>query len=451
MTALENAARKVFKLYGVQELRIPTLELKELFVKSTGTTTDIVQKEMYAFEASHHTVALRPEGTPGVVRAYIENNFSQAEPVQQFFYIGNMFRAERPQTGRYREFEQIGAELIGNSAPAADAQAILMLKDIMLAFGVKNYKVKINSLGCPKCRPQYREKLFAYLSQNKQELCELCKDRLERNPLRVLDCKIDGAKFAANAPKMELCPECQEHFDMLKKLLAGKIEYEVDPCLVRGLDYYTRTVFEFQAGNQSQNAIAAGGRYDTLIQSMGGAPMPAVGWALGAERTCLALGEYQPKKQTKVFVVCLEKPCIEYSFNIMQSLRKAGIITEGGLFDKNIKTQMRQSDRAKADFAVIIGGNEMAANTAVLKDLTTGKQAFYNLNDLKILLKEEIRIIDVFLTIGFSVNMLRNTKERNIIRKTIKKCLKLKIPSYELEYKLKEELEKEDIHIEYRY
>lgn len=450
MTALENAARKVFKLYGVQELRIPTVELKELFVKSTGTTTDIVQKEMYAFEASHHTVALRPEGTPGVVRAYIENNFSQAEPVQQFFYIGNMFRAERPQTGRYREFEQIGAELIGNSAPAADAQAILMLKDIMLAFGVKNYKVKINSLGCPKCRPQYREKLFAYLSQNKQELCELCKERLERNPLRVLDCKIDGAKFAANAPKMELCPECQEHFDMLKKLLTGKIEYEVDPCLVRGLDYYTRTVFEFQAGNQSQNAIAAGGRYDTLIQSMGGAPMPAVGWALGAERTCLALGEYQPKKQTKVFVVCLEKPCIEYSFNLMQSLRK-DIITEGGLFDRNVKTQMRQADRTKADFAVIIGGNEMAANGAALKDLTTGKQAFFNFDDLKILLKEEIRIIDVFLTIGFSVNMLRNTKERNIIRKTIKKYLKLNISSDELVYKLKEELEKEDIHIEYRY
>ena len=387
LTALENAARKVFKLYGVQELRIPTVELKELFVKSTGTTTDIVQKEMYAFEASHHTVALRPEGTPGVVRAYIENNFSQAEPVQQFFYIGNMFRAERPQTGRYREFEQIGAELIGNASPAADAQAILMLKDIMRAFGVKNYKVKINSLGCPKCRPQYREKLFAYLSQNKEELCELCKERLERNPLRVLDCKIDGAKFAANAPKMELCPECQEHFDMLKKLLAGKIEYEVDPCLVRGLDYYTRTVFEFQAGNQSQNAIAAGGRYDTLIQSMGGAPMPAVGWALGAERTCLALGEYQPEKEAKVFVVCLEKPCIEYSFNLMQKLREAGIITEGGLFDRNVKTQMRQSDRTKADFAVIIGGNEMAANTAVLKDLTTGEQKEYPLDELPCAIK----------------------------------------------------------------
>ena len=452
MTALENAARKVFKLYGVQELRIPTVELKELFVKSTGTTTDIVQKEMYAFEASHHTVALRPEGTPGVVRAYIENNFSQAEPVQQFFYIGNMFRAERPQTGRYREFEQIGAELIGNSAPAADAQAILMLKDIMLAFGVKNYKVKINSLGCPKCRPQYREKLFAYLSQNKQELCEVCKDRLERNPLRVLDCKIDGAKFAANAPKMELCPECQEHFDMLKKLLAGKIEYEVDPCLVRGLDYYTRTVFEFQAGNQSQNAIAAGGRYDTLIQSMGGAPMPAVGWALGAERTCLALGQYQPKKQTKVFVVCLEKPCIEYSFNIMQSLRKERrmIITEGGLFDRNVKTQMRQADRTKADFAVIIGGNEMAANGAALKDLTTGKQAFFNFDDLKILLKEKICIIEVFLNIKYSVNMLRNTKTQNIIRKTIKEYLKLGCPPCEFQQRINEELEKNNVDIKNR-
>lgn len=383
LTALEAAARKVFKLYGVKELRIPTVELKELFIKSTGTTTDIVQKEMYSFEdAGHRMLALRPEGTPGVARAYIENNFTQAAPVQQFFYIGNMFRAERPQAGRYREFEQIGAEFLGNPAPAADAQAILLLKDIMQAFGVKNYSVKINSLGCEKCRPLYRQALIDYLSSSKDTLCETCQDRLERNPLRVLDCKIDGHRFAEGAPKMKLCPECEEHFNEVKRLLDGKIPYAVDTSLVRGLDYYTRTVFEFQAGDKSQNAIAAGGRYDSLIKSMGGADIPAVGWAMGAERTCLALGSLPAEEEVKVYVVSLEKSCNEYAFNVMQNLRADGIITEGGLFEKNLKGQMKQADRTKARFAVIIGGEETARGSAKLKDLTTGEQKDYPLEAL---------------------------------------------------------------------
>ncbi len=388
LTALESSARKVFKLYGVSELRIPTVEQKELFVKATGTTTDIVQKEMYSFEdAGHRLLALRPEGTPGVARAYIENNFAQGSPVQQFFYIGNMFRAERPQAGRYREFEQIGAEFLGNPAPAADAQAILLLKDIMKDFGVKHYSVKINSLGCEKCRPLYRQALIEYLSSSKDDLCDLCKDRLERNPLRVLDCKIDGPKFKESAPKMALCPECEEHFSQVKKLLDGKIEYIVDPCLVRGLDYYTRTVFEFQAGESSQNAIAAGGRYDTLIKSMGGADIPAVGWAMGAERTCAALGSLPDCGEKKVYVVSLEKDCNEYAFNIMQTLRDAGIITEGGLFDKNIKGQMKQADRTKASLAVIVGGTEKERGTAELKDLTSGEQKEYLISELAAAIK----------------------------------------------------------------
>ena len=383
LTALESSARKVFKLYGVSELRIPTVEQKELFVKATGTTTDIVQKEMYSFEdAGRRLLALRPEGTPGVARAYIENNFAQGSPVQQFFYIGNMFRAERPQAGRYREFEQIGAEFLGNPAPAADAQAILLLKDIMKDFGVKRYSVKINSLGCEKCRPLYRQALIEYLSSSKDDLCDLCKDRLERNPLRVLDCKIDGPKFKENAPKMSLCAECEEHFSQVKKLLDGKIEYTVDPCLVRGLDYYTRTVFEFQAGESAQNAIAAGGRYDTLIKSMGGADIPAVGWAMGAERTCAALGALPDCCGKKVYVVSLEKDCNEYAFNIMQALRDAGIITEGGLFDKNIKGQMKQADKSGASFVVIVGGEEKLRGTAALKDLTSGAQKEYSISEL---------------------------------------------------------------------
>ena len=362
---------------------LPTVELKELFVKSTGETTDIVQKEMYAFEdAGHRQLAIRPEGTPGVVRAYLENNFTQQSPVQKFYYIGNMFRAERPQAGRYREFEQIGAEYIGNSAPAADAEVILMLKDIVSKFGAKNYKVKLNSLGCEKCRPLYRQALIDFLSAEKETLCENCQIRLEKNPLRVLDCKIDGARFAGRVPTMKLCPECQAHFNEVQALLRGKIDFEVDPMLVRGLDYYSRTVFEFQAGDVSQNAIAAGGRYDTLIKNMGGPVTPAIGWAMGAERVIMARGETQSSAGKSVYVVSLEKNCNETAFNLMQQLRRAAIRTEGGLFDKNVKGQMKQADRCGAAYAVILGGDELAKRVVTLKDLTTGEQKQIPFDDL---------------------------------------------------------------------
>lgn len=374
-TELENCARGVLRRYGFTELRLPTVEQKELFVKSTGETTDIVQKEMYSFEdAGRRQLAIRPEGTPGVVRAYLENNFTQAAPVQKFYYIGNMFRAERPQAGRYREFEQIGAESIGNSAPAADAEMILMLKDIVSAFGAKNYSVKINSLGCDKCRPLYRQALIDFLSKEKDTLCENCQTRLEKNPLRVLDCKVDGPRFAGKVPTMTLCPECQAHFEEVQRLLTGKIDFIADPMLVRGLDYYSRTVFEFQAGDTSQNAIAAGGRYDGLIKSMGGPATPAVGWAMGVERVIAARGETPAAREKSVYVVSLGRECNETAFNLMQALRQAGVRTEGGLFDKNAKGQMKQANRAEASYALILGEDEMAKKEITLKDLTSGEQ-----------------------------------------------------------------------------
>lgn len=374
-TQLENCAREVFSLYGFSELRLPTVEQKELFIKSTGETTDIVQKEMYAFEdAGHRQLAIRPEGTPGVVRAYLENNFVQQAPVQKFYYIGNMFRAERPQAGRYREFEQIGAEYIGNSAPAADAEVILMLKDIVAKFGAKNYTVKINSLGCDKCRPAYRQALIDFLSKEKDTLCENCQTRLEKNPLRVLDCKIDGARFQGHVPIMQLCPECAAHFEEVQRLLKGKINFVVDPMLVRGLDYYSRTVFEFQAGDASQNAIAAGGRYDTLIKNMGGPATPAIGWAMGAERVILSRGDVEISKPKSVYFVSMDAACNETAFNLMQAIRSAGIRTEGGLFDKNLKGQMKQADRCGASYALIMGSDELAAQEVTLKDLQSGEQ-----------------------------------------------------------------------------
>ena len=309
-----------------------------------------------------------------MVRAYLENNFTQAAPVQKFYYIGNMFRAERPQAGRYREFEQIGAESIGNSAPAADAEMILMLKDIVSAFGAKNYSVQINSLGCDKCRPLYRQTLIDFLSKEKDTLCENCQTRLEKNPLRVLDCKIDGPRFAGRVPTMTLCPECRAHFDEVQRLLKGKIDFVVDPMLVRGLDYYSRTVFEFQAGDTSQNAIAAGGRYDGLIKSMGGPATPAVGWAMGVERVIASRGEVPLQREKSVFVASLGPECNETAFNLMQVLRAAGVRTEGGLFDKNAKGQMKQANRCGAAYALILGEDELAKQQITLKDLTSGEQ-----------------------------------------------------------------------------
>lgn len=387
LTKVENIARDVFKIYGAKELRLPTLELKEIFIKATGQTTDIVQKEMYAFEdAGGRLVAMRPEGTPGVARAYIENNF-QANPLQKFFYIGNMFRAERPQAGRYREFEQIGLEYIGNASPAADAEVILMLKAIFDKLGVQNYKVKINSIGCKECRPKFREDLIQFFTAQKDNLCEKCQTRLDVNPLRVLDCKIDGPKFTQNAPRQVLCPSCQKHFDEVKKYLDGKVPFEVDSCLVRGLDYYTKTVFEFQADIAgAQNALAAGGRYDDLIASMGGPKVPAVGWALGAERVALA-STFAEQKANTIFVVSVEESAKNYAFNILQSLREKGVIAEGGLFDKNLKAQMKQANRINASYAFIVGGNEMAKNTVILKDLTSGEQKEFTLEKLLTSLK----------------------------------------------------------------
>ena len=380
---LENAARRVFALAGAAEIRIPTVELKELFVKSTGDTTDIVQKEMYSFEdAGGRVLALRPEGTPGVVRAYIENNFAADAPVQKLFYIGNMFRAERPQAGRYREFEQIGLEYLGSAAPAADAETILILKDIVSAFGVKNYSVKINSLGCPDCRPAYKQELIDYLKKDFDGLCDKCKERLWRNPLRVLDCKIDGPRFTANAPKQKLCAACAEHFDEVKTLLDGRIDYTVDQNLVRGLDYYTRTVFEFQAGDGAQNAIAGGGRYDSLVKSMGGPQIPAVGFAMGVERAIAARGETAAVAEKKIFVISLDKTCNAKSFEVMYALRARGLIADGGLFDKNLKAQLKAADKAGAAFALLLGPDELAKKVFTLRDFKTGTQKEIKFEDI---------------------------------------------------------------------
>jgi histidyl-tRNA synthetase len=376
---LEATARKTLGIYGYCEVRIPSVEMYELFVKSTGETTDIVEKEMYTFEdRKGRRLSLRPEGTPGLLRAYIQNQLGAQNPRQKLYYVGNMFRAERPQAGRYREFGQIGAEYIGNPSPAADAESILTLASVLRNFRLTDFNVEINTLGCPECRRKYRETLLKFLSRQKSEFCENCASRIERNPFRVLDCKIDGPKLSDSLPKLELCKECQTNFDEIKNLLEKQNQkFNVNPKLVRGLDYYNATVFEFTVqGIGSQDAVAGGGRYDALIKSMGGADTPAIGWALGIDRVVNArlAKEKATELGVDVFVVSLDGKFNEMAFSTMQKLRGQGISTDGAQFLQNIKNQMKSANRSGAKAVIIIGEDEVKKSVYTLKDLTSGEQ-----------------------------------------------------------------------------
>jgi len=362
---IEAAAREVFGLYGYQELRIPALEKKELFVKSTGGTTDIVEKEMYAFtDGGGREVAMRPEGTPGVVRAYIEHNLGQTGRNAKYFYIGGMYRAERPQAGRYREFTQIGAEYIGNPSPAADAESISMLVRLLEKAGVEGCSVEINSLGCGECRKAYREILLGHLRGCQETLCEPCRSRIERNPLRALDCKTDGPALAEKAPKLSLCPACAEHFGSTQKLLGtAGVAYKVNTSLVRGLDYYTRTVFEVRTtALGSQDAVAAGGRY--------GPAAPATGWAMGVDRVAMLLKDKPaPDNAPKTFIVAASKEAGEKAFALMTALRAEGISSDFSNFELSLRSQMRSADKSGACFALIIGEDELKAGACAVKSL----------------------------------------------------------------------------------
>jgi len=370
---IEASAREVFGLYGYQELRIPALEKKELFVKSTGDTTDIVEKEMYAFtDGGGREVAMRPEGTPGMVRAYIEHNLGQTGRNSKFFYIGNMFRAERPQAGRYREFEQIDAEYIGNPAPAADAETISMLLKLLENLGVEGCSVEINSLGCAACRKAYRETLLGYLRGRSERLCEPCRGRIERNPLRALDCKIDGPWLADEAPKLQLCPDCAAHFSDTQRLLAvAKAPYKVNLNLVRGLDYYSRTVFEVRSTLLgSQDAVAGGGRYDDLVKSMGGPAAPAIGWGMGVDRLAMLLKDKPlPDTAPKTFVVAASKEAGDKAFELMTALRNSGLSSDFSNFAVSLRSQMRSADKSGAAFALLLGEDELKAGTVAIKPL----------------------------------------------------------------------------------
>ena len=375
---IEQAARRIFECNGFSEIRVPIMEKTDLFCRSIGDATDIVEKEMYTFtDKGGNSVTLRPEGTAGVMRAFIEHKLYVQDPVSKLYYLGPMFRYERPQKGRYRQFHQIGAEVTGVNDPLVDAQVLNMLCSFFQEIGLDEPSLQINSLGCPECRPQYRQELLKFLEHRLSQLCDDCRRRFTTNPLRTLDCKVPGcAEATRGAPSMldHLCTGCDEHFKTVQEYLnSTSTPFQINPRMVRGLDYYTRTTFELVTGLLgSQSAVAAGGRYDGLISQLGGPAVPGIGFAIGVERVALLLGERNFTTSPDLFIATMGAEVRATAFTLMTGLQKLGIRTEIDYEGKSLKSQMRRADKLKARFSVVIGGNEVETGRAILKRMDDG-------------------------------------------------------------------------------
>jgi histidyl-tRNA synthetase len=374
---VEQAAHKIFARYAYSEVRLPVLEPTELFVRSIGEATDIVSKEMYAFtDRGGDHICLRPEGTAGAVRAYLQGGLTRAG-AQRWYYIGPMFRRERPQKGRLRQFQQIGVEMLGVAGPVEDAEILAMAHAFLSELGISELRLEINSLGCPECRPAYRDLLVGYLKTRAEKLCDTCQERIEKNPLRVLDCKLESCQTElADAPEMigHLCEECEAHFSGLRQGLdALAVPYYVNPRIVRGLDYYNRTAFEVvtdQLG--AQGTVLAGGRYDGLVQGMGGPATPAIGFAAGIERLAMLLDDVEPPKP-EIAMVAIGDTVLAYALQQAAALRAAGlsvVFCGGG----SAKRQFKMADREGARFVVVIGEDEMQSGCLTLKNMQNGEQ-----------------------------------------------------------------------------
>ncbi|UZP66459.1 histidine--tRNA ligase [Desulfovibrio mangrovi] len=379
-TFMEGIGREVFGSFGYTELRTPILERTELFKRSIGDETDVVQKEMYTFDdRKGRSLTMRPEATAGVMRAYIEANVHAQEQVAKLFTFGPMFRYERPQKGRMRQFHQINCECLGPNEPYADAEVILMLMTFLTRIGLTDLSLEINSLGCRECRPKYNEALKQFFAKlDTSALCEDCRRRMETNPLRVLDCKVPACKeLTKDAPTIleHNCPECADHHaKVLAVLDRAGIKYIENVRLVRGLDYYNRTTFEVVSGSiGAQASVAGGGRYDGLIKQLGGPDVPGVGFACGMERLALMLGE-RSAAQPDFFIAVLDENGLEVALMLAQALREAGKVGELAFAAKSMKAQMRQASRKNARKVLILGGDELANNTVVVKDMASGEQ-----------------------------------------------------------------------------
>jgi len=391
---IESVAKESFTAYGFFELRAPIIEPTDIFIRSIGETTDIVEKEMYTFsdKAGRH-ITLRPEGTAPVVRCYVEHHLYNLPAPQKFFYSGPMFRYERPQSGRFRQFYQIGAEAFGISDPKIDAEILSLLKLVFERLGLQGLSFEINSIGCAKCRPDYRKALTDFFSRRVHGLCPDCKRRFDQNPLRILDCKVESCKqLREGAPYVTtfLCSECAEHFDKLQSY-AGMlgIPFITNPEMVRGLDYYTRTTFEVTCSHLgAQNAVAAGGRYDRLVEDFGGPPTPAIGFAIGLERlaSLLKSSADQLISSPKVFIAVLGDAAAREGLALALRLRLKGLWVELGYAGNSLKSQMRRADRLAADYTLILGEDEIRAGIVTWKRLANGVQGRTRLDEIEALL-----------------------------------------------------------------
>jgi histidyl-tRNA synthetase len=386
---MERVAREVFALYGYREVRTPVVEPAALFSRGVGEATDIVKKEMYVFEdKGEELLALRPEGTASAVRAYIEHG-CHVEGLQKWFYIGPMFRRERPQKGRYRQFHQIGCECFGVAEPGIDVEQIAMLDDFLGRLGVRAV-LKLNTVGDGQCRPAYLAELKTWLEARKDRLCADCRERIDRNPLRVLDCKVESCQpILAEAPRLldRLCDGCRGHFEAVKAGLdALGVGYRIDSRLVRGLDYYVRTAYEFSSDALgAQSAVAGGGRYDGLVETLGGQPTPGIGYALGQERLALileAMGRPVPDERPAVFFIAADEAGARAAPVEAARLRRAGVACELDPRAGKLARQFKQAERVRARYAVVLGGNELASGQVKLKDLSTREETPLALADL---------------------------------------------------------------------
>lgn len=406
---IEAAVREIAENYGFSEMRTPVFEHTELFQRSVGETTDVVQKEMYTFEdKGGRSITLRPEGTAGAARAFLEHGlFNDALP-QKIYYLTSCYRYEKPQAGRLREFHQFGVESFGAGTPAADAEIISLAHAVFRYLGVQNLRLEINSIGCPECRKKFQEALKAYFESYRDRLCDTCKSRLERNPMRILDCKSPVcSEIAAGAPKIldYLCDDCSTHFDAVQKYLqAMGIAFTVNPTIVRGLDYYTRTVFEFVSNEiGAQGTVCGGGRYDGLLEELGGKPMPACGFAMGIERLLLlmeAQGVPFPEPKTcDIYLVSMGEAAQVEAAALAEQLREEGLSAQFDTVGRGLKAQMKYADKIGAAYTVVLGDAELESRRVSLKNMRDGTQTELTLDDFvgafqSIVLREALAALD---------------------------------------------------------
>mgnify|MGYP005944443933 FL=1 len=388
---VEDVMRKESAAYGFKEIRTPVFEHTELFARGVGQTTDVVQKEMYTFDTKGgESVTLRPEGTAGAARAVLEHGLvNDSLPIKASYFV-SCYRYEKPQAGRLREFHQFGLECYGTQSPAADAELICAAQSIFDRLGIKQLRLEINSIGCPTCRAEYHKALKGYFGGCKDELCDTCNSRLEKNPMRILDCKSPVcSKIAQGAPKITdyLCDECKEHFASVQKYLdAAGVEYTVNPTIVRGLDYYTKTVFEFVTDFiGAQGTVCGGGRYDGLIEELGGKHLPSLGFAMGIERLLMLMdkqGIEIPKPSTcDLYVAVMGEKASLKSFEIIKAVRSCGLIAETDVVGRGLRAQMKYADKIGAKFSMVLGDNEIEQGKAVIKNMSSGEQTEIVLDD----------------------------------------------------------------------